>query len=387
MFQATVGHSDDVDTEDAVREILDQCNEELRGRQAKGGILFTGMDFEHGLILDRIREAYPGIELIGCTTYGELSSKGGYAESSITLALIASDEIDIHVGVGRNLSKDPGASAKQAANEVLKKTGQRPALGILLQDGLTCDGAVGLQAMSQVVGDIPLFGGSAGDEKRFQNTFQFYQNEVLSDSVVWMGFSGPVQYSHGIAHGWQPIGNPAIITEAEGSVVAKIGDKRALDWFQSYVGEDPKMLLEHSLLVQEQGRTEADSYLRNAKPFADTETGCLHFLATVPKNATIQIADPISRENVLAATRKSFQQACDKFSAEKGLGLVFSCAGRKAYLGTQTKEENRILQEITRGRIPFTGFYTYGEIGPPHQASRESLFHNITIVTLFLGGS
>lgn len=57
------------------------------------------------LILQRIQDAFPGIELIGGTTNGEISSILEFQQDSLTLMLFASDEVEICAGIGRGASK------------------------------------------------------------------------------------------------------------------------------------------------------------------------------------------------------------------------------------------------------------------------------------------
>ena len=75
MFQAILGHSTDVDSEDAIQDIIEQCKDQLADEPPQAGILLAAVDFEYSLILDRIQTAFPDIQLIGCTTDGEMSSK------------------------------------------------------------------------------------------------------------------------------------------------------------------------------------------------------------------------------------------------------------------------------------------------------------------------
>ena len=74
MFRVVVGHSDDPDSENAIAEVLQECSRSLAGSLPQAGILFTAIDFDHVLILQRIQDAFPGIELIGGTANGEISS-------------------------------------------------------------------------------------------------------------------------------------------------------------------------------------------------------------------------------------------------------------------------------------------------------------------------
>jgi len=93
MFFSVVAQSDDIDTKGALAEILAQCREKLGERVPKAGLVFSAFDLEHDQVLDGILNAWPGLELIGCTTAGEMSSALGYREDSVALVLFGSDSI------------------------------------------------------------------------------------------------------------------------------------------------------------------------------------------------------------------------------------------------------------------------------------------------------
>lgn len=93
MFKAVVGHSNDPDSLSAVEEVLQQYTNSLAGDIPKAGIIFAAIDFEHSLILQQIHQPFPGIELIGGTTDGEISSVLEFQQDSITLMLFCSDEV------------------------------------------------------------------------------------------------------------------------------------------------------------------------------------------------------------------------------------------------------------------------------------------------------
>jgi hypothetical protein len=73
MLNVVVGHSNDPDSLSAVEEVLQQCSASLGANIPQAAILFAAIDFEHSLVLQRINQAFPGIELIGGTTGGEIS--------------------------------------------------------------------------------------------------------------------------------------------------------------------------------------------------------------------------------------------------------------------------------------------------------------------------
>ena len=94
-----VGHSDDVDSAAAIAEVIEECRAGLGGLAPQAGIMFAAFDvFERS-----VRDAFPGVSIMGSTSAAEVSSLRGYQEDSITLSLFASDEVDVTVGLGSAL--------------------------------------------------------------------------------------------------------------------------------------------------------------------------------------------------------------------------------------------------------------------------------------------
>ncbi len=123
MLIAASGHSEDIDTLSAFAEVREQCEVVLKGKAPQAGLLFAGIDFEHQELLDEIYDAWHGIELIGCTTDGELSSCLGFREDSVSLLLFASHTIDFASGLGSStenqvLPDDPLYMTSPKANRL-----------------------------------------------------------------------------------------------------------------------------------------------------------------------------------------------------------------------------------------------------------------------------
>src|SRR6476661_9951452 len=122
MFTAVVGHSEDLDAGAAAAEVTTQCRAKLNGTVPTAGLLFAAIDYDHQLLLDAINRQLPDLELIGCTTDGEISSELGFREDSVTLILFVSDRVDITSGVGRGLSGDVVGACRSAVEAAQAKT-------------------------------------------------------------------------------------------------------------------------------------------------------------------------------------------------------------------------------------------------------------------------
>ena len=117
MIRAGIGQSENIDTRTAVESVIMQCRQKLADCQPQAGIVFAGVKFDHRLMLDKILDNFPGLNLIGCTTAGDFSSSYGFSDDSISLIVFYSDDIEIGIGIGRSLSENPDAAVQSAVDQ------------------------------------------------------------------------------------------------------------------------------------------------------------------------------------------------------------------------------------------------------------------------------
>jgi hypothetical protein len=192
-MRACVVHSQDVDSVDAVAELIAGAKVALGASLPRVAMLFAGIDHDFAIVLEQINAQWPGIALIGCTTDGEMSSQILFAEDSLALVLLSGDDFYAVSGVARSVSTDVAGSIRASVNDAVqclagrgggdrRGNGAAPHLCIALPDGLTVSGSAALNALRAALGDaVPIFGGTAGDQWRFKGTRQFHATEVLYD--------------------------------------------------------------------------------------------------------------------------------------------------------------------------------------------------------------
>jgi hypothetical protein len=380
MFNVAVGHSNDPDSLEAANEVLAQCQQQLGERVANAGILFAAFDFDHALILQRINQVFPNIELIGGTTDGELSSVLEFQQDSLVLMVFSTKEIEIRAAVGRNVSENPVAIAQQTVLTVQQSLSSPPAFCIATPESLTTSASSILQGLKLALGAAPIFGGATADQTAAQRTYQFFKTEVLSDSVPILLFAGNIKFSHGVASGWKPIGNPSQITKVDHNVIYEIDGKPALEFYHYYF-DDFVPDAAYPFAVFPPGE---DRFFLRGPLGHDPEQGSIMVSGDVPEGSMIQMTEAIN-EDILAASRSAYADAWNSYPGENPTAAIFfSCAWRRWVMGTQTPEEYKAISTAQQQLLPSCGFYTFGEIAPLREAG-ESFFHNTTFAALLIG--
>lgn len=382
MLKTVVGHSNDPDSELAIAEVLEQCMAALANNRPKAAILLAALDFDHAVILQHIHQAFPGIQLIGGTTDGEVSSVLEFQQDSLVLVLFCSDEIEFHAAVGYQVSSDPVAIAQRTVLAAQALSSYPTALCITTPESLTTSGLLLLQGLQQVLGtEVPIVGGTTCDQWQFRQTYQFFGQEVLSDALPILLVSGPILWGHGVSSGWTPIGKKGTATNVEGNVLHEVDGQPALEFYREYLGAI-RPSLAYRLAVFEPNRE--SWYIRSSNGVYNEATGSITFFADIPPQSEVQVVRS-SRDEMVNSARLSMQQALKHYpGTQPTTALFFSCTGRMHLLGTRAREEYQVLRPVIPAGVTCAGFYTYGEIAPLHPHGKAH-FHNETFVTLLLG--
>jgi len=356
----------------------------------KAGLLFVGANHDASVLLNLINRTFPGIELIGCTADGEMTSAGGYVEDSVSLTLFCSDTIDIRAGVGRDTSTDPAKSARQAVQQALHNLTGEPVLALTMPDGLSTMSYPMLNEMQSMLGShVPIVGGASADQVLYSKldyrTQQFFHDEVLSDATPVLLFSGPLLFALGVQSGWTPLGIKKYVTAENAGEVFDLEGMPPLKLYQHYLGEsiadNRAMLGTFPLAVHEQ---DSDLFYLRVASKLDAETGYMKFSGDVPNGSCVQLTQAM-RHQVIQGVNKSVLDAMNRYPGEQPeIALTFSCTGRKMALGSKTYLEIERVMDLLGKKTKVSGFYTFGEIAPL-TIPGQSHYHNATFVTLLLG--
>lgn len=379
MLKVSVGWSDDPDSATSAGDAMDMAAGGLEENAPQAALVYASIDMDLGAVSQTMRARYPDLLIAGCTTDGEIAGGEGFLEDSLVVQFFWSDSIEFTVGLGRDAIAEPKAAAAAAVADARKGSALDPALCVSLLEGLGTNIHHLVDGLRAAVGpNVPVIGGAAGDQLRFAGTRQLYNETVLSDAVVVLLLHGPLVMSSGVATGYTALGRPHVITKAEGPVVHQIGDLPAAELYAEYL-QQPSIF--YPLAVKDETR---QSMVLSSPLNFDEETGAIHLVNPVAQGSTVQLATA-SREEIIDAARNAVGQAFSGFGDNKvEAAMLFSCAGRRATLGTRTGEEYDAIRNVIGADVPAAGFYCYGEIGPDTDGG-ISLTHTNAFVAVLLG--
>ena len=392
-IKAGVGRSNNPNPLKAGQEACQKAIDEMGGKPDLI-IVFASVALDQEKMLQGVNSVSEDAVVVGCSDSGEITTEGP-VKGYVAVMAMNSDQIEFTAGIGRGVAADSHKAGKQAAEETAKKAKEKMSMFVMFPDGTTGNGAAIVRGAQEALGEhFPIMGGSAGDDFKFEKTYQYFQNEVLHDVVVGLGFSGKFSWGVGVRHGWEPIGLPMKVTKSEGTVIKELDGKPALKIYEDYFGRKAEELIEkpiarmaytYPLGMSVEGSPELlirDVVIANTK-------GEITCAAEIPQESEIRLmlGDP---EKAMQSAKEAAQEALSQLKGSSPkLILVFNCMARSKLLGRRAPEEIAAVQEILGKEVPLLGFYTYGEQAPlggnidPDVC--RSVFHNQTIVLLVLG--
>jgi hypothetical protein len=385
-----VGHSGDADALAAGREAAAKAVDD-RAPALLMVYASTGYDLER--LLDGVRSyAADGTVIAGCTTLGEIvPGRPDPMASGVVVAAAGGPGLEVSARVGRHVSDRRREAGAEAAGSVTDLAGPNRICLLL------CDGLVGEQhdvvrgAYGVLGAAVPLVGGCAGDDLTYSLTHQFVGDragvEILTDAVVGVGLASAGGFGIGIAHGWRKVGEPVVVSSSSGGRLYEFDGRPALDAYLGWIGADRSLLEDHKAFRIRAFGSPLGMSRRAGEDIrvvhdGDVNDGSLLCLADVPQGALAWLMEP-DDEAMVNAGAASCERAIEDLGGAEPAGLmIFDCGARKIMLdGPGVQREIAAIADAV-GRVPFGGFYTYGEIART-QGSRG--MHHLTVVTLALG--
>ena len=178
------GVSRSPDPATAAREL----HEAIRQPNYSFAVFYCSSEYDLDALAKALHARFGDIPLIGCTTAGEITP-AGYLRGALTGVSIASPHFRVvthRIDTLRDFALEDGTTV---AKSLLERLGGKPSarntFGFLLVDGLSCREEIVVSAIARAVGDISIFGGSAGDGVRFQATHLYHEGRFHQDCALF----------------------------------------------------------------------------------------------------------------------------------------------------------------------------------------------------------
>lgn len=340
-------------------------------------------------MLERIAETTRTRHVVGCSAMGIVTSEGEVEdEPAIAVLVVASDTVIITPFLVRSLRQQGALAARRMARLLAASRSSQDFL-MVFPDTLTLQAGPFLEGLCRSWPGVPTVGGGASENGSQMHTYQWCGTEVVSDAVSGALFSGALNRAIGHTVACQPIGEPLLVTRAEGNVIFELGGRPAYDVFTHLIHEWalPDLRTAASLFfigfpchASHTQLNPGEYYVRNIHGI-DPHEGSLLVGTPVREGQVVSftVRDPTRAREDLDSMVADLAKVCA--GRPPGFAIYFNCCGR----GTSLYGHPNVDIEIIRRHfddVPIIGFFTYAEIGP---ASEGSCLHNYTGVLTLVG--
>lgn len=293
-------------------------------------------------------------KVVGCTTAGELGPKG-CTEFSITGMSFAGDvKADTYV-IDLNTCAADAERIGQEISQKPKYDDQQRTFGILLIDGLSLTEEYLAAALYHQLGELPIIGGSAGDDLKFEKTYVFADGKFETAKAVFTTVTTHTEFATIKFQHFMPSDSTLIVTDSDPAVrvVKEINGAPAADVYAEELGVSkdefgPTLFANHPLLLELGGEIYVRS-IQSANP-----DGSLTLFCAIENGVVLSIGkalDPIE------TARKAFQKVTEQVG-EPQLTIASSCILRSLEFKeknlTESMSEIYLMNNVV-------GFSTYGE--------------------------
>ncbi len=318
------------------------------------------------------------IAIFGCTTHGEfIDEETEKGSAAILLLDMCMDYFEIY------FEEYPEKNFREISTRIGQKAKNKfknPAF-LLATSHPETDGEELLRGLEDVIGEhINAFGGGAGDDYTFIETFVFTNNKESKNGMVCIGIDENKVAVKGIATcGWKAVGTEKIVTKSEGNHVFTIDHVPALDITVKYGGLENITPENKNVLVELAGnfplqlqREKGDPVMRPGM-VVDWSDRSFYTSGTVPQGSKVRFSLPPDFD-VMEKVIKGVQNLKETEMPEADALVVFSCAGRILSLGPMMNEELEGIKNVWN--VPMVGMFSNAELGRATGGNLE--MHNLT---------
>jgi len=306
---------------------------------------FTTDCHDHEAVLAGIQSVVSNTPLVGCCVGGIIMNDEVIMDG-VGVCLLSGPEISAVTALAGGLSGDPWAAGERLGKDLIAD-GDTPGIVFLYPDGFSANISRTIQGVYDVLGpEFKYAGGGTGDNLKFATTVQFTERGVRSDSIAGALIRG-IPFGTAVGHGWQPLGEPLLVSRAAGKRVLEIDGLPAFDAYRERIGPiTPQQFAEHGMLHPLGFPDVAGHYLIR-DPIAVNDDRSLEFVTEVPRNALGYLMQCDVAELITISGQVASQAAAQV--RKPAFALVFDCISR--YLLMKEKPKRKFVRFLVAVKL------------------------------------
>src|SRR5215204_4830431 len=378
----------------AGREAAEQALQKAGVSKPDFVFMFGSIGYDQRSLVRAVRETTGEAPLTGCSAEGTINgNEADESNFSVVVTAISSEQLRWRNGLVTGLGADPRAVGQRVAKDLMSHLSAETIGLFVFPDGLIDDlGNFFAELEGNLPSErfLPLWGGGAGNNFSVQTpTYQYCDDEVVSDGVSYVLLSGEARASWAISHGLIPLGGARTVTRSQGNVIHEIDGKPAVEVLKEYLPEHALVedrdwmhyAVSLALCFKAPSYMKDEEYVVRGVPGVRMADGSITVQTEVPEGTSLWFSSR-DKEKMTTGLDRMAAQIKEQLGGEKPkLVFQFECMTRgKTMLREQEKLHllKRFRQSLDP-EAPWAGFYTIGEIGPVEEHNNQHLFTSLVL--------
>lgn len=373
MLKTKIGYSTLKDSYAKGKEAAKNANV---GMRPKLGMMYCSCNDDVEEVVSGAMSSMKGAPVIGCTSSGMIITNDGIIESEDGFAgLMSFDDKNMNIGVAAHKAgKNAREIGRKVARQAVENAGENYSPNYFYMVASPKEEEDYLMGIQDVIGRVPMFGGSAADDTVEGNWKIFCNDQVFQDGVAVAFFYTDNDIVTSYTGAYRDTENYGLITEVKNDrTLVKIDGVSALKKYADWIGKKPSELKGQNLLVasitKPLGVKDPLGNLTVVRHpmFGDdmgtkTTTDDVINLGNkvVEKTAIVQLEATV--DELIKSTKTTLKDAKSQLTTEPAGYFLVHCGGRKLGIGDRIDEVYKNLVEEAHG-VPFITVFTFGEYG------------------------
>ena len=395
VTKAGVGMSRNHNPSVAGREAAEQALQKAGVAKPDFVFMFGSIGYDQRSLVRAVRETTRGAPLTGCSAEGTINGDDADESNfSVVVTAISSDELHWMNGLAAGLRADPRDAGKRVAQDLLPHLSAETIGLFVFPDGVSLSLEhffAGLEGTLSSERFLPMWGGGAGNNYIFgEPTYQYCDDEVVSDGVSYALLSGRARASWALSHSLIPIGGERKVTRSQGNVIYEIDGKPATEVLNEYLPEGAladkrdwsRYAYSLALTSKAPSYMKDEEYIVRGVPQLNLTDGSVTVQTEVTEGTSIWFSSR-DKEKITAGLDRMAAQIKEQLGgAQPKLVFQFECSTR-GKLMFREQEKLQLLKRLRQSvnpDVPWAGFYTEGrELGPVEKHNDPHLLTSVVL--------
>ncbi len=369
MLKAKVGYSENVDAFASGAETAKMANV-IENPQV--GLLFTSCVQDQNKIMEGAKSVLGDVPVVGCTSSAAICTQDGYLnkETGYSGMMLFGGDLEVVTAGSKQTSETPREVGRRVAKEAISKVkGEDVEPDFFFMSASPANEEEYLEGIQDIIGNVPVFGGSAADNTVEGKWSILNDGEAFADGVTIAIFYTKGEMKNLYTGAYHETNNVGVITKVRDErTLVEIDHEPALKKYAEWTGKSIESLMGNNLLTETIcaplgvkdpiGKVTAVRH-----PMFGNDDLSMNIGANLAENtAVIELSN--TPEGILKANEETINNLNKLMVSEANSYFLVHCGGRRLGLAL-SQIEDKIYPEVKKV-IPnkeFLMVFTFGEYG------------------------